>query len=110
MSNALASKSCKPCEGGASPLRGEALDRLTAELGEGWRVVKADHLEKEWRFKDFRAALAFTNRVGELAEQEGHHPEIFLTWGRVRIQLRTHSINGLSENDFILGAKIDNLG
>jgi len=70
-------------------------------------VVDEHHLEKEYRFKDFRTALAFTNRIGELAETQGHHPDIFLSWGRVRLAIWTHKINGLTESDFIFAAKAD---
>ncbi len=105
----LADKVCTPCRGGVPPLAGEELDRLAAELGGGWRVVDGHHLEKEYRFPDFRQALEFTNRVGELAEEVNHHPNIFLTWGRVRIELWTHKIDGLNEADFVWAAKADRL-
>jgi 4a-hydroxytetrahydrobiopterin dehydratase len=78
-------------------------------LGGGWQVVEAHHLEKEFRFKDFRQALGFTNRVGELAEQIGHHPDMHLAWGRVGVTIWTHKIGGLSEADFIFAAKVDAL-
>ncbi|HVT17703.1 MAG TPA: 4a-hydroxytetrahydrobiopterin dehydratase [Thermoanaerobaculia bacterium] len=102
----LTSKKCQPCEGGIAALRGEELERLHAQL-QGWTVEEEKRLAKEYRFSDFRSALAFVNRVGELAEREGHHPDIELGWGRVKITLWTHSIGGLSENDFILAAKAD---
>jgi len=70
-------------------------------------VVDEQHLEKEYRFKDFRTALTFTNRIGELAEAQGHHPDIYLSWGKVRLAIWTHKINGLTESDFILAAKAD---
>lgn len=108
MSN-LTKKKCTPCEGGVPPLSGEELEKYRAELRGGWHVVNEHHLEKEFSFKDFKEALSFTNQVGEIAEEEGHHPDINLTWGKVRICTWTHSINGLSENDFILAAKIDEL-
>jgi 4a-hydroxytetrahydrobiopterin dehydratase len=107
MASDLAARRCVPCRGDTPPLRGEALSKLLAELGGGWRVVDEHHLEKEYRFKDFRAALAFVNRVGELAEQEFHHPDIFLGWGRVRLQIWTHKIRGLTESDFVFAAKSD---
>ena len=103
----LAKRRCEPCEGKTEPLRGDALARLHGQLGEGWRVVDENRLEKEYRFPDFREALAFVNRLGEVAEAEGHHPDVYLTWGRVVVTLSTHSIGGLSENDFILAAKAD---
>lgn len=107
MKTELTSKRCTACEKGAEPLKGEAIQRLRQELGEGWQVVDEHHLQKAFEFKNFKEALAFTNRVGEVAEQEGHHPDIFLTWGKVQLSLHTHSIDGLSENDFILAAKAD---
>ncbi|HEV8580182.1 MAG TPA: 4a-hydroxytetrahydrobiopterin dehydratase [Thermoanaerobaculia bacterium] len=103
----LAQKSCTPCEEGGSALKGEALMKLYGQLQNGWTMPNEHHLEKEYRFKDFREALDFVNRLGEVAEREGHHPDIFLTWGKVKVTLWTHSMGGLSENDFILAAKAD---
>jgi 4a-hydroxytetrahydrobiopterin dehydratase len=108
-SERLAQKSCIPCRGGVPPLRGEELTRLHEELDSGWQVIQAHHLEKEYAFPDFRRALDFTVRVGELAEAEGHHPDILLAWGRVKISIWTHKIDGLTESDFILAAKADEL-
>ena len=105
----LADKTCTPCRGGVPPLEGEELERLAGELGGGWQVVDGHHLEKEYRFPDFRQALEFTNRIGELAEEVDHHPNIFLTWGRVRVELWTHKIDGLNEADFVWAAKADRL-
>lgn len=105
----LADKTCTPCQGGVPPLEGEELERLAAELDGEWRVVDGHHLEKEYRFPDFRQALEFTNRIGELAEEVNHHPNIFLTWGRVRVELWTHKIDGLNEADFVWAAKADRL-
>ena len=107
MQRELANKKCRPCEKGTSPLKAEALVNFQRQLGDGWKVVDEHHLEKEFRFKDFREALDFTNRIGAIAEQEGHHPDIFLSWGKVKLELWTHSVGGLSENDFILAAKAD---
>ena len=103
----LASKSCVPCRGGVPPLEGKELRRLESELGGGWKVVDGHHLEKNFDFPDFKEALDFTNRVGEIAEAEGHHPDIHLSWGKVGIEIWTHKIDGLTESDFILAAKID---
>ncbi len=105
----LAAKSCIPCRGGVPPLRGDELSRLHRELGSDWEVVREHHLEKEYAFPDFRRALDFTVRLGEVAEAEGHHPDIHLSWGRVRLQIWTHKIDGLTESDFILAAKADRL-
>jgi 4a-hydroxytetrahydrobiopterin dehydratase len=103
----LAERRCVPCREGAAALGEEALAELLLELGGDWRVVEGHHLEKEYRFPDFREALAFTNRVGELAEEQDHHPEILLTWGRVALRIWTHAVGGLSENDFVLAARAD---
>jgi len=92
-----------------APLKGETLARLAKGLGGGWQVVGEHHVEKEYRFKDFREALAFTNRVGELAESQGHHPDISLAWGKVKLTIWTHKVDGLTENDFVLAAKADRL-
>jgi 4a-hydroxytetrahydrobiopterin dehydratase len=107
--SALASRECIPCRGGVPPLEGEELDALSAALGGDWTVVDGHHLEKEYRFDNFRQALAFTNRVGELAEEQGHHPDIYLSWGKVRLDIWTHKIDGLHDSDFILAAKADRL-
>ncbi len=109
MSSDLARKACVPCRGGVPPLAGRELADLQAALGGGWQAVDEHHLEKEFGFEDFRSALDFTNRVGELAEEQGHHPDIYLSWGRVRTRIWTHKIDGLTESDFILAAKIDEL-
>lgn len=105
----LANEKCEPCRGGVPPLHGDDLRELERDLGGGWAVIGGHHLEKEFRFPDFASALAFTNRVGELAEQQGHHPDIHLAWGKVRITIWTHKIDGLTRSDFVLAAKIDGL-
>ncbi|MCH9627926.1 MAG: putative pterin-4-alpha-carbinolamine dehydratase [Chlamydiales bacterium] len=102
----LAKKTCTPCTVGVPPLEGEDLLSYCSQL-KGWHLVHEHHLEKEFHFTDFGEALAFTNEVGRVAEEEQHHPDIHLSWGKVRIVLWTHKINGLSESDFILAAKID---
>jgi 4a-hydroxytetrahydrobiopterin dehydratase len=103
----LAAQECVPCKGGVPPLEGSELERLHEALGGDWRVVDGHHLEKEYRFANFREALDYTNRVGEVAEQQRHHPDIFLTWGRVRLTVWTHKIDGLTESDFVFAAKAD---
>jgi 4a-hydroxytetrahydrobiopterin dehydratase len=105
----IAAKICEPCSAGTPVLRGERLETLLREIRSEWRLVDEHHLEREYRFKNFRDALAFTNRIGDIAEAIGHHPEIQLTWGKVRVRLWTHKIDGLSENDFVLAARIDEL-
>jgi 4a-hydroxytetrahydrobiopterin dehydratase len=105
----LSQMSCVPCQGGVPPLRGEELAKLAKQLEGGWKVVEEHHLEKSFSFPDFAQALAFTNRVGELAEAEGHHPDIHLAWGLVKLTIWTHKIDGLTESDFVLAAKADRL-
>mgnify|MGYP003340861497 CR=1 FL=1 len=106
---ALAAKTCIPCRGGIPPLKGSALQALAAELGNGWGVVDEHHLAKNFTFKNFREALDFTNRIGAVAEEQGHHPDLAVGWGYVHIRIWTHKIDGLAESDFILAAKIDAL-
>ena len=104
----LAAKHCVPCRGGAPPLAGDELRNLAAQLPD-WRVVDEHHLEKSFLFPNFKSALVFVNRIGEVAEAEGHHPDICFGWGSVKVTLYTHKISGLTESDFILAAKIDDL-
>jgi 4a-hydroxytetrahydrobiopterin dehydratase len=103
----LSNKKCIPCRGGVPPLKGQELEKLHRQLGDSWHVIDEHHLEKEYFFKNFREALAFTNKIGEIAEEEGHHPDLLLSYGKVKIQLWTHKIEGLTESDFILAAKCD---
>lgn len=107
MSIPLAQQECIPCRGGVPPLEGAELDALAAELGGGWRVIEGHHLEKEYRFPNFVTALAFVNRVGELAEAQNHHPDMLLAWGRVVVRIWTHKIDGLTNSDFVFAAKAD---
>ena len=102
----LAQKQCIPCRGGIPPLEGEELDGFASEVPR-WTVVNAHHLEREFAFPNFRQALDWTNKIGELAEHEGHHPDIYLSWGKVGVKIWTHKIDGLTESDFILAAKIE---
>jgi 4a-hydroxytetrahydrobiopterin dehydratase len=104
----LASKTCVPCRGGTPPLKGEELDDLWRQVP-GWEVVDEHHLRRRFRFKNFREALDFVNRVGELAEEQGHHPDVSFGWGYAEVTLFTHKIDGLTESDFILAAKISEL-
>ena len=103
----LAERDCVPCRGGVPPLKGDDLKKLHAQLGPGWEVIDEHHLARTYRFDDFKQALAYVNRLGATAESQGHHPDILLSWGRVRVELWTHKIDGLSESDFILAAKAD---
>ena len=105
--NELASKTCVPCRGGVPALKGEEVESLLRLLDEGWKVINEHHLEKNYAFPDFKEALAFTNRVGAVAEEQGHHPDIYLAWGKVVLTIWTHAIDGLTESDFILAAKAD---
>ena len=102
----LASRQCVPCRGGVPPLTADEIRPLLSQLA-GWQVVNEHHLRKEIKFGNFREALAFVNRVGDLAEEQGHHPDICFGWGKVEVTIWTHKINGLTESDFILAAKID---
>ena len=103
----LAKKTCIPCKGGVPPLKGTKLDDLLEKLKNDWKIIKEHHLEKEYSFKNFKEALDFTIKVGELAEIQGHHPDIFLAWGKVKLTIWTHKIDGLTESDFIFAAKSD---
>ena len=103
----LAETKCESCDTATKPLDAQKDGELLKELGGGWRVIDGHHLEKQFDFKDFRQALAFTNRIGEVAESVGHHPDIYLTWGKVRLNIFTHKVSGLTKDDFILAAKFE---
>ena len=109
MKSKLADRECKEAPRNMVALKGKDLERFKRELGNAWKMVKKQRLEKQIKFKDFKGALAFTNRVGRIAEKQGHHPDIFLTYGEVRLQIWTHSAKGLTESDFVLAAKIGEL-
>ncbi|HEY3131996.1 MAG TPA: 4a-hydroxytetrahydrobiopterin dehydratase [Acidobacteriota bacterium] len=102
----LAEKKCVPCKGGMPPLTAEQIKPLQRQVS-GWEVIENHHIKKQFKFPDFKTALDFANKVGELAEEEDHHPDILLAWGKAEITLWTHKAKGLTENDFILAAKID---
>ena len=106
MAESLADKTCVPCKGGVPPLDAETTEFLRAQL-DGWRVVDGRKLTKAYRFPDFAKALAFVNRIGAIAEEQSHHPDIYLAWGKVTVEVWTHKINGLTESDFIFAAKCD---
>jgi len=104
----LAERNCVPCRGGIPPLKGEAIEPYLAQLPD-WRCIDEHHLEKTFPFPDFIQGLAFVNSVAALAEEQGHHPDLCLAWGRVQVVTYTHKIQGLSESDFILAAKVDRI-
>jgi 4a-hydroxytetrahydrobiopterin dehydratase len=104
--SSLADQKCVPCRGGVPPLEGEALTKLSAQLPD-WKVVEGKRIAKTYLFPDFVKALAFVNRAGAVAEAEGHHPDLCLGWGRVDATIYTHKIDGLTESDFVLAAKLD---
>jgi 4a-hydroxytetrahydrobiopterin dehydratase len=107
----LADRNCVPCRGGVPPLKGNKLTEIHQQLAEPahWNIVSEHHIVRNYKFPDFKSALAFVNRVGEVAEEQGHHPDILLGWGKVEITTWTHAVDGLTESDFILAAKIDRL-
>ncbi|MEM1022824.1 MAG: 4a-hydroxytetrahydrobiopterin dehydratase [Myxococcota bacterium] len=108
MSDELAAKSCVPCSGGVPALKGAELQTLSSQLP-AWEVVEEHHLRRIYSFPDFKSALARVNAIGEVAEAEGHHPDVSFTWGRVTVEVFTHAIDGLTESDFVLAAKIERL-
>ncbi|MEJ2085163.1 MAG: 4a-hydroxytetrahydrobiopterin dehydratase [Acidobacteriota bacterium] len=105
----LAARECIPCKGGVLPLKGHELEDLAARLGGGWEVVDEHHLTKKYKFPNFVEALGFVNRVGGLAEEVNHHPEIHFSWGWVELIIYTHKIDGLTESDFVWAAKAEEL-
>lgn len=107
MTSELAKKQCSACEGNEEPLKGDAVQALSDKLGNDWKVVDEHHLEKTYTFDDFKQALEFTNRVGEVAEAQEHHPDIYLAYGKVEVKVWTHKIDGLAESDFVFAAKCD---
>jgi 4a-hydroxytetrahydrobiopterin dehydratase len=105
----LAKRRCIPCEGGIPKLDEDGANQLLRQLNGNWSVVEGHHLQRDYHFEDFVTALAFVNQVGALAEENGHHPDLFLAWGKVGVTIWTHAVDGLTESDFILAAKIDEL-
>ena len=105
----LASRACEPCRGGVPPLESAQIEPLLSQLDSDWGVVDGHHLARSFRFKNFREALAYVNRVGQMAEEQGHHPDLHLAWGKVGVEIWTHKINGLHEADFVFAAKCDQL-
>lgn len=109
LNTCLVDKKCLPCQGGVPPLGTEDITRLLNELGHKWWVNPANHLYKEYKFNDFMNSMNFANKVARLAEKEGHHPDLRISWGLCAIEIWTHKINGLSESDFVLAAKIESI-
>jgi 4a-hydroxytetrahydrobiopterin dehydratase len=105
---ALADETCVPCRGGVPPLRHDAIQTLQPKVP-NWEVPNDHHLFRVFRFPDFKKALDFVNRAGAIAEEHGHHPDLLLTWGKVEVTIFTHTIDGLTESDFILAAKLDRI-
>lgn len=102
----LADQQCIPCRGDVPPLSRDRADELLAELGDDWRLDDAGHLTRPFKFKNFVDALAFANRVGVIAEQQAHHPDLYVAWGQCRVEIWTHKIDGLTDSDFFLAAKV----
>jgi 4a-hydroxytetrahydrobiopterin dehydratase len=103
----LADKKCVPCRGGVPPMEPAKAQEMLKQLERGWQLNKEGHLERLYTFKDFAQALSFVNKVGAVAEAEGHHPDLYLAWGKCKVELWTHKINGLTESDFYMAAKAD---
>ncbi|MEZ4487177.1 MAG: 4a-hydroxytetrahydrobiopterin dehydratase [Cyanobacteriota/Melainabacteria group bacterium] len=104
----LAKKGCKPCRGDSPVLAPKEIDALLKEV-DGWSSFNAERIEKSYSFPDFMGAMELANKIALIAEQEGHHPDLHIRWGELRVEIWTHAVNGLTENDFILAAKIDDL-
>lgn len=116
MTNTLINKKCVPCEGGEPPLNEAQISKFKSQIGDEWGLIEpqkgpkeAKKIQRKFKFKDFKKAMEFVNKVADLAEEEGHHPDISIHWNRVTLTLWTHAIGGLSENDFIMAAKINEL-
>ncbi|MER3424653.1 MAG: 4a-hydroxytetrahydrobiopterin dehydratase [Nitrospiraceae bacterium] len=103
----LADNKCVPCRGGVPPIELARAQEMLKQLGRGWQLNKEGHLERLYTFKDFAQALEFVNKVGAIAEEEGHHPDFHLAWGKCKVEIWTHKINGLTESDFYMAAKAD---
>src|SRR5437870_209241 len=102
----LINKSCVPCKGGTPPLDKAIANKFLTELGASWEINAAGHVYRQFKFENFMEAMIFANKIAEIAEKEGHHPDLAITWGQCGVEIWTHKINGLTESDFILAAKI----
>jgi len=107
VSEDLAGMDCVPCRGGVPPLGAEGIEELRRQISPEWLVIEGHHLEREIRLKNFRQAMALANQIAEIAEQQGHHPDLLVAWGRLKVTVFTHAIGGLHQNDFIMAARID---
>ena len=103
----LAKKSCVPCKGGVPPLKGDDLAQLHEELGGDWQLVDEHHLEKTYTYSNWAEAMAFANKVSDIAEAQDHHPDLLVGWGKVKVTIWTHKIDGLTESDFVFAAKVE---
>ena len=103
----LADNKCVPCRGGVPPLENAKIQELLGQLESGWELNKEGHIERMYSFNNFADALAFVNKVGTVAEEEGHHPDLYLAWGKCKVEIWTHKIQGLTESDFYMAAKAD---
>ncbi len=103
----LADQKCVSCRGGVPPMEAAMAQKMLKHLERGWQINKDGHQARLYTFKDFAQALAFVNKVGAVAEGEGHHPDLYLAWGKCKVELWTHKINGLTESDFYMAAKSD---
>lgn len=105
----LKDKHCIPCQGGIPPLNLQESQTFLDQLAKGWDINNAGHLYKNYEFSNFIDAMNFANKIAQVAEQEGHHPDLFISWGACKVEIWTHKIHGLTESDFILAAKIDEI-
>ena len=105
----LTSKKCIPCSGGIPPMDDQQITKFLKSLGNNWQINNQKHLFKSFKFQNFIQAVEFTNKITEIAEKEGHHPDLHISWGECNVEIWTHKINGLTESDFYLAAKIDKI-
>jgi len=106
----LAQNQCIPCRGGIPALKGDALQKMFALLGSGWEVIDEHHLEKLYTFPNWAKAMALANKISEIAEEQNHHPDLYVSWGKVKVRIWTHKIDGLTESDFYFAAKVEEAG
>jgi 4a-hydroxytetrahydrobiopterin dehydratase len=105
----LSKKKCVPCEGGVPPLEADKINELKQQVNSDWQVLENKKIKRSFSFVNFKQTMDMVNKIADIAEAEGHHPDMYVSYGKVEVELWTHAINGLSENDFILAAKIDKL-